>query len=127
MEGSGTYARTTGSVTFNTSVFLRDSRSSRDTWTGTLAVAGVDFDLTLPTFSGAVAKTARAPKGSKRVRVRYSVSALDAADGSVPVLCEPRSGSFFKLGRTSVTCTATDTSGNTRGARFTVTVTRRRA
>jgi hypothetical protein len=125
--GSGMYARATGSVTFKTSVFLRDSRSSRDTWTGTLAVAGVDFDLTPPTISGAVPKTVGAPKRVKRVRVRYSVTAQDAVDGSVPVFCEPRSGSFFELGRTRVTCTATDTSGNARRARFTVTVTRRRA
>lgn len=125
--GSGTYAGATGSVTFKTTVFLRDSRSSRDTWTGTLAVPGVDFDLTPPTISGAGSKTVRVPKRVKRVRVRYSLTAQDALDGAVPVLCEPRSGSFFKLGRTSVTCTATDTSGNARRARFTVTVTRRRA
>lgn len=122
--GSGTYAGTTGSVTFKTTVFLRDSRSSSDTWTGTLAVPGVDFDLTPPTI---VSKAVRAPKRAKRVRVRYSVTAQDAVDGSVPVFCKPRSGSFFELGRTRVTCTATDTSGNSRRARFAVTVTRRRA
>jgi HYR domain len=126
--GSGTYAGATGSVTFKTTVFVKLEGvrgASRDTWTGTLAAPGVDFDLTPPGISGA--KTVRAPKRAKRVRVQYSVIAQDAADGSVPVFCEPRSDSFFQLGRTSVTCTATDTSGNTGRARFTVTVARRRA
>jgi len=58
----------------------------------------------------------------KRVRVRFSVAAHDDVDGAVPVTCRPRSGSYFKIGRTVVTCTAMDTSANERTARFAVTV-----
>jgi hypothetical protein len=122
--GSRSYAGATGSVTLTTSVSSFDRPASRDTWTGTLAAPGVDFDVTPPTISGAVRKTVRAPKRSNRARVRYSVIAQDAVDGDVLVLCRPGSGSFFRLGRTSVFCSATDSSANVRRARFTVTVKR---
>lgn len=101
--------------------------TARDTWTGTLTVPGLDFDITPPSLTGAVSKILRAPRGAKRMRVRYRVTAEDEVDGAVPAICTPRSGSFFKLGRTRVTCSATDSSGNTRDARFTVTVRRARA
>jgi hypothetical protein len=38
------------------------------------------------------------------------------------VVCNPASGSSFSVGTTPVTCTATDTSGNTAFCQFTVTV-----
>src|SRR6266511_3695749 len=49
-------------------------------------------------------------------------SALDAIDGPVSMLCSPGSGSLFPLGSTRVGCTASDTSGNTAVAFFTVSV-----
>jgi hypothetical protein len=97
-----------------------------DTWTGTIVVPGLEFDLTAPTISGARSKVVRAPRKAKRVRVRYGVTATDDVDGSVVVACRPASGSRFKVGRTIVRCSATDGSGNTATARFTVTVRRRR-
>jgi subtilisin-like proprotein convertase family protein len=48
-------------------------------------------------------------------------SASDNAP-EVMVVCSPASGSFFPLGTTTVTCTATDASGNTASDSFTVTV-----
>jgi HYR domain len=126
--GSGKYAGATGSVTFTTHVSDKpqgERGASTDIWSGTLAVPGVEFDLTPPTISGAVSKTVRAPRAAKRLRVRYSVTAQDAVDGSVQADCVPRSGSFFWLGRTRVVCTATDSSANASEARFTVTVKRR--
>jgi hypothetical protein len=56
--------------------------------------------------------------------VRYAVTAQDAIDGAVPVACLPRSGSAFRLGRTVVSCAATDRSGNTQSTRFAVSVKR---
>jgi hypothetical protein len=127
--GSGKYAGASGSLSYRATVSAMDGAcqcgTARDTWTGTLTMPGLDFDLTAPTFTGAVSKTVRAAKGKKRMRVRYVVTATDAVDGSVPAACEPRSGSFFKLGRTRVACSATDGSGNTGRAQFTVTVKRR--
>ena len=96
-----------------------------DTFTGTLTVPGLEFDLTPPTLSGAANKTVRARKGSRRVRVPFKVTASDAVDGAVPVSCRPRSGSRFRIGRTRVKCSAMDLSANAQTARFTVVVKRR--
>ena len=57
-------------------------------------------------------------------RVRYRVSAADAVEGRLPAVCLPKSGSVFRVGRTSVMCTAADGSGNSTTARFTITVKR---
>jgi hypothetical protein len=83
-------------------------------------VPGVEFDVTPPTVSGAVAKTVRAPRRVKTARVRCNVTAQDDLDGSLPMTRRPRSGSRFKLGKTRVTCSATDKSANTSAAKFIV-------
>jgi len=57
-------------------------------------------------------------------RVTYAASARDARDGALTPDCLPTSGSLFALGRTRVVCAATDASGNTARAIFTVTVVR---
>jgi hypothetical protein len=123
--GSGIYAGASGGGTVNHQASPTPSGSSgTDTWTGTLNVPGLQFDVTPPTLSGAVNKTVRARRGSKRVRVTYRVTASDAVDGSVPVSCQPRSGSRFKIGRSFVKCSATDTSANATTGRFRVIVKR---
>jgi hypothetical protein len=123
--GSGIYAGASGGGTVSHRAFPTSSGSAgTDTWTGTLSVPGLEFDVTPPTLSGAVNKTVRARRGSKRVRVTYGVTASDAVEGSVPVSCRPRSGSRFKIGRTLVKCSATDTSANAKAGRFRVTVKR---
>jgi HYR domain len=126
--GSGIYAGASGSLEFRSSVYAGNPACrcgpARDSLIGTLTVPGLDFDLMPPVLSGAVSKTVRAPKGAKRVRVRYPLKAQDAVGGTVRVECKPRSGSYFKLGRTKVSCSATDTSANTSRARFTITVRR---
>jgi hypothetical protein len=53
--------------------------------------------------------------------VNFTVSATDNCPG-VTVVCAPPSGSCFAVGVTTVTCTATDQSGNTSTCSFTVTV-----
>jgi len=123
--GSGAYAGASG----NGTVEIHSSAATgggTDVWTGTLIVPGYSFDLTPPTISGAKNRTVRVPHRAKRARVKYSVTAVDDVDSSVPVTCRPRSGSQFRVGRTRVTCSATDTSANTQKATFTVTVKPRR-
>jgi hypothetical protein len=126
--GTGTYAGASGSGRVEREPGL--STGPRDTgidrYIGTLAVPGLEFDLTAPTISGARSKTVRAPKTAKRVRVTYRVTAQDAVDGPVRVTCRPASGSRFPVGRTTVRCSVTDTSGNTATAAFRVTVRRGR-
>jgi hypothetical protein len=76
--------------------------------------------------SANVVREASSRADARRARVTYAVHASDAVDGTVPVSCRPRSGSRFRIGRTVVRCSATDSSGNTATARFTVRVKRRR-
>jgi hypothetical protein len=125
--GTGIYAGATGSGTVERKLGTATDtgRSGSETWTGTLSVAGMEFDTTPPVLSGASAKTVRAPRRVRRVRVTYKLTARDNVDGSIPVTCQPASGSRFKIGRTVVTCSATDMSGNTATASFRITVRRR--
>jgi hypothetical protein len=123
--GSAIYAGASGGGTVVHDIRFGPVGPGMDTWMGTLVVPGLDFDVTPPTLSGVVNKTVRARKGVKRVRVTYRVTARDDVDGVRPVSCRPRAGSLFKVGRTTVTCSATDTSANTATARFKVTVRRR--
>jgi hypothetical protein len=97
-----------------------------DTLGGSLTVSGLVFDRTPPVLSGAFSKTVVAARGAKAVRVTYKVKARDPGYGSVAVTCKPHSGSSFKLGRTRVVCSATDSSGNKATARFTITAKRHR-
>lgn len=54
--------------------------------------------------------------------VEYSTTATDTCDSNSTVTCRPPSGSAFPLGTTTVTCTATDDSGNSSMCSFTVTL-----
>src|SRR4051794_5757005 len=121
--GTGIYEGASGSGTLERNV---SNGVGNETWTGTLAVPGLEFDVTAPTLSGARSKTVRAPRRARRVRVTYKVTAIDAVDGEVRAACAPRSGARFPIGRTFVTCEAIDSSGNAAGARFTVRIKRSR-
>ena len=72
--------------------------------------------LTLPAN---IVTTAVSPEGRA---VTFTTSANDNVDGVVPVTCQPPSGSVFPIGTTTVRCSANDTSLNTTGGSFTVTV-----
>jgi hypothetical protein len=123
--GSGRYAGAAGTGTLVHASNGPPDWSGRDTWTGPLIVPGLDFDLTAPVVTGARNRTVRAPRGKKRARVKYTVSAHDQVDGAIRAACHPRSGSWFRVGRTRVRCSAADTSGNEIAATFNVTVRRR--
>jgi hypothetical protein len=120
--GSGRYTGASGGGTYTDLSYGPPGFRGRDTWTGMLVVPGLDFDLTAPVLRGAVAKSVRAPKGKKSTRVVYRVTAADDVDGALPAHCLPRSGSQFRLGRTTVRCSATDKSANTATRTFTVRV-----
>ena len=124
--GSGRYAGASGSgvLNFHTASITGPRTGTRSvSWTGTLNVAGVTFDTTPPQIAGVRSKVVKT-RSAAGTRVRYSVSARDATDGPVPAVCLPKSGSVFRVGRTRVTCTPIDTSGNVATARFFITVKR---
>jgi hypothetical protein len=79
-------------------------------------------DTTPPTVTPPAPVTAEAT-GPGGATVSYgAASASDLVDGSVAASCTPTSGSTFPLGSTTVTCTATDSHGNTGSATTTVLV-----
>lgn len=106
--GTGAYEGASGTLSFRQSAGALDGAcqcgSAQDTWAGTIAVPGMEFDLTAPTIAGAISKTVKASKKAKSVRVRYAVKATDAVDGAVVAACAPKPGSAFKVGRTKVSC-----------------------
>ncbi|MCI0489554.1 MAG: HYR domain-containing protein [Blastocatellia bacterium] len=61
-------------------------------------------------------------KGQCSAVVNFSATANDNCDGAITPVCTPASGSTFSVGTTTVTCTATDTAGNTGECSFFVTV-----
>jgi hypothetical protein len=52
--------------------------------------------------------------------VSFTATALDAVDGPRPVACAPASGAMFAIGTTTVSCSSSDTHGNTATGTFTV-------
>ncbi|HEV7923429.1 MAG TPA: HYR domain-containing protein [Thermoanaerobaculia bacterium] len=59
---------------------------------------------------------------SRGATVKYDVTASDDIDGAIAPSCLPASGSLFPVGKTTVTCTATDAALNLGGGSFDVTV-----
>ena len=78
-------------------------------------------DATAPTVQvpGAFAVEATGPSGAV---ANWSATATDPDDAAGPVSCVPGSGSTLPLGTTLVSCSSTDTHGNTGTGSFTVTV-----
>ena len=76
-----------------------------------------------PTFSSVPPDMTVDATGPADTVVQYPApTATDNAPGAVSINCSPASGSSFAVGDTTVTCTATDVSGNSATAGFRVTV-----
>ena len=81
-------------------------------------------DTTAPTLSGVPADQDLTTSDPTGTTLTYALpSATDIADATPTVGCLPVSGSHIGTGTTTVTCTASDDSGNTASASFVVTVT----
>ncbi|MEU3708336.1 VWA domain-containing protein [Streptomyces anulatus] len=74
-----------------------------------ISIAVNDIDVPVVTVDD---RTARAPDDDG-ARIEYTATATDPQDGGLPVTCTPPSGSLFPVGTTTVTCSATDSAGNT--------------
>jgi hypothetical protein len=79
-------------------------------------------DTTAPEIQGLPADIETTTTGASRVVTWSPVTAVDDTDPNPTVGCSPESGSAFDLGTTTVTCTATDASGNESSGTFRVTV-----
>jgi hypothetical protein len=60
--------------------------------------------------------------GPDGAMVEFDVTATDTNDPNPTIECDPASGTTFPIGTTTVTCTATDASGNDASASFQVAV-----
>src|SRR5439155_5945390 len=78
-------------------------------------------DHELPTISCPANIVVSTAPGTCASNVTFSATSSDNCPG-VTHACLPASGSSFDKGTTTVTCTATDASGNTNACAFTVTV-----
>jgi HYR domain len=87
--------------------------------TSTFSIVVVDTTPPVVTVPGNVTLQAVTIAGTPHV---FSATALDNVDGAVNVVCTPASGSTFKIGATTVTCSAQDAAGNGSTASFVVTV-----
>ena len=74
-----------------------------ETWTGTLEVPGLELRRHCAEAERGRLRRRYARRRARRApRVTFKVTATDDVDGAVPVSCQPKSGSRFKLGRTTV-------------------------
>ncbi|MEI7034377.1 VWA domain-containing protein [Streptomyces pratensis] len=74
-----------------------------------ISIAVNDVDVPVVTVDD---RTARATDDDG-ARISYTATATDPQEGALPVECAPASGSLFPVGETTVTCSATDSAGNT--------------
>ncbi len=89
----------------------------------TFTVAITVEDQAAPAVTCPENRSVPADPGLEGAYVTYPAgSAQDNCGASPPVTCTPPSGSFFPIGVTTVTCSATDEAGNVGECTFTVTV-----
>lgn len=99
---------------------VTDSGGMSDSDTFDVIVA----DTTAPTLTGVPTNQAVTTNDPTGTTLTYAMpGATDIADATPTVACLPASGSHIGTGTTTVTCTATDDSGNPAGAAFEVAVT----
>jgi HYR domain-containing protein len=79
-------------------------------------------DTTPPVLASHANVTAEQTSAAGGVAVYNVPSATDLVDPAPSVACLPQSGAFFDPGKTTVTCTASDSSGNDSQSTFTVTL-----
>jgi HYR domain len=91
---------------------------------GSFTITVNRVDLTPPVFSNVPDNKVVEANGPSGSVVTYTTpTATDAQDGPIAsVSCAPASGSTFPIATTTVTCSATDSHGNTGHASFTITV-----
>jgi hypothetical protein len=99
-------------------VTVMDEAGNRISCTITFTV----LDTTSPTITTPGDITVNSDAGRNGAVVTFNVTARDDCQPDQPVVCTPASGSFFPVGTTQVTCTATDEAGNSATGSFEVNV-----
>lgn len=91
--------------------------------TATATVSGINIDKTPPDIQVPDLPVLVTASRSTGATATFSTGATDGLSGVDSQSCEPASGSWFQLGRTTVVAQAADTAGNSRSSAFTVWVT----
>ena len=102
-----------------TTVSCRAADRSGNMGYGSFEIRVADAIGPVITLPRPITAEATGPTGAK---VQYTAAARDTVDGPVTPSCSPAPGSMFKLGATTVSCTATDRAGNTTAGAFQVLV-----
>ena len=113
---------------FAASFTLRVTDSCGNYAQAILAVSVITDNPPVITTPGIVDAIAQKKKvnGQFGAYVYFNVSAVDPEDGPITATATPPSGSFFPVGITTVTVTATDSCGNTATASFGVDVAKKK-
>ena len=90
-----------------------------NTASGSFAVTVADTVAPVLTAPRTVTANATSTKGAK---VSFRAAATDTVDASPTVSCRPASGALFKIGRTVVSCSASDDAANSARASITIVV-----
>jgi beta propeller repeat protein len=119
MITSGSSGQYLNDIDGNRIVYTDDRNGDLEIYMYTFQIEVPPVDTEPPVISGAadVTVNATSPAGAD---VTFHVTATDNLDPSPILSCTPPSGSTFRIGDRSVTCTATDQSGNRSQASFTV-------
>ncbi len=96
-----------------------DTRGNSGSGSFTVTVTAGDTSPPTVTVPASMVLEATGPSGAIAT---FTASAADDVDGPLPATCTPASGGTFPIAATTVTCSATDSHGNTGSASFTVTV-----
>ena len=110
---AGTYCPTAGTITPLTCPAGTTSNA------GATSCYTVDTTPPVLTVPSPITQIATSPAGAT---VTFVATATDPDDAASTPTCIPSSGSTFPIGTTTVTCSSTDTHGNTGTASFTVTI-----
>jgi hypothetical protein len=102
-----------------TPVTCTSSDAAGNVSTATFDVNVIDTTPPVLIVPGPITLPATSSSGAS---VTYVATATDIVDPSVPVACQLPSGTTFPIGSSTVTCTATDDSGNSASGSFVVTV-----
>jgi T5SS/PEP-CTERM-associated repeat protein len=114
LSPAGLYPKGTNLVTLT----VVDNQGASNSCTANIVVV----DTTPPTISCPANIVTNAPQGQSSVVVSFPNPAIADNCGVASTNFSPASGSLFSFGVTPVTCTVTDTSGNTNTCSFSVTV-----
>ena len=116
---SCTPASSTGFPVGETTVACRATDAAGNTGSSSFTVTISDTGAPVLMVPEGITAEATGPTGAV---VEFLTSASDLVDGDVAVTCSRQSGDVFPLGATAVTCSASDSRGNTVDDSFVVTV-----